>query len=267
MFKKNLIIAGLIALSIHAALIMMSPNITSEPEVVFRKGESSLKMNLVPSVTSTASTKSINNTQKNVQKVEEKIIDNPEPVKKPEKLKVGSATSTKPVIDIQENIRKVEDKIIETPDEMQVKVENKVVLPKREITYSAEYFKAQNEINSKQPQIQKNNTDTQDSKEIIADVKAKGVTMGAVVQNVFKPEYPSSCKRQGHEGVTVLEVTILSNGKRGNISIIRSAGCKSLDKAAIKSLKKAAYIPAKRLGVPLTTAKKISFNFKLEDYQ
>ena len=237
MYKKNLIIAGSIALSLHAAVVMMMPEVTSEPKVIFRKGESSLKMNLVPSVASTASIKSIN-TQKNIQKVEEKKIDNPQPVKKPQIIEKG-----------------------------QIKVEEKIVQETKEITYSAEYFKTQNEIKTKQPQIQKNNTATQNSKEIIADVKVKGVTMGAMVKNVFKPSYPSSCKRLGHEGATVLKVTILSKGKCGSIEIIKSAGCESLDKAAIKALKKAKYIPAKRLGVPFTTIKKIAFNFKLEDYK
>jgi protein TonB len=216
---------------------MMMPEVTSEPKVIFRKGESSLKMNLVPSVASTASIKSIN-TQKNIQKVEEKKIDNPQPVKKPQIIEKG-----------------------------QIKVEEKIVQETKEITYSAEYFKTQNEIKTKQPQIQKNNTATQDSKEIIADVKVKGVTMGAMVKNVFKPSYPSSCKRLGHEGATVLKVTILSKGKCGSIEIIKSAGCESLDKAAIKALKKAKYIPAKRLGIPFTTTKKLAFNFKLEDYK
>ena len=237
MYKKNLIIAGSIALSLHAAVVMMMPEVTSEPKVIFRKGESILKMNLVPSVASTASIKSIN-TQKNIQKVEEKKIDNPQPVKKPQIIEKG-----------------------------QIKVEEKIVQETKEITYSAEYFKTQNEIKTKQPQIQKNNTATQDSKEIIADVKVKGVTMGAMVKNVFKPSYPSSCKRLGHEGATVLKVTILSKGKCGSIEIIKSAGCESLDKAAIKALKKAKYIPAKRLGIPFTTTKKLAFNFKLEDYK
>ncbi len=62
-------------------------------------------------------------------------------------------------------------------------------------------------------------------------------------------------------------MTILSNGKRGNIDIIKSAGCESLDKVAIKALKGAKYIPVKRLGVSFTAKKKIAFNFKLEDYQ
>ena len=117
------------------ALIMISPNVTSEPEVIFKKGESSLKINLVPSVASTASAKSINDIKEDIQKVEEKKIDNPEPVKKPEKRKVASVTSAKPVIDIQENVRKVEDKIIENPEKKQVKIEEKVEHEKQEITY------------------------------------------------------------------------------------------------------------------------------------
>jgi len=241
MYKKNLIIAGSIALSLHVALIMISPNVTSQPKVVLRKGESSLKMNLVPSVASTAS---INNTQKKVQKVEEKKNNNPQPVKKPQIIE-------------KEQI-KVEKKIVH-------EIVEKVEQENQEITYGAEYFKTQKEINTKQPQKQENNTATQNSKEIIADVKVKGVTMGAMVKNVYKPSYPSSCKRQGHEGTTVLKVTILSKGKCGSIEIIKSAGCESLDKAAIKALKKAKYIPAKRLGVPFTTTKKLAFNFKLED--
>jgi len=228
MYKKNLIIAGLIALALHIVLIMPL-TVTSEPEVIFKKGESSLKMHLVPSVASTASTKSIE--------------------------------------EIQEDIHKVEEKKIETLKKEQVRVEESVIHKKEEVTYSAEYFKTQKEINTKQPQKQKNNTATQNSKEIIADVKVKGVTMGAMVKNVFKPSYPSSCKRLGHEGATVLKVTILSKGKCGSIEIIKSAGCESLDKAAIKALKKAKYIPAKRLGIPFTTTKKLAFNFKLEDYK
>ncbi len=239
MYKKNLIIAGSIALSLHAAVVMMMPEVTSEPKVIFRKGESSLKMNLVPSVASTASIKSIN-TQKNVQKVEGKKNDNPQPVKKPQIIE-------KEQVKVEEEVKKGNEE--------------------KEITYGSEYFKTQKKINTKEPQIQKHNTATQNSKEIIADVKVKGVTMGAMVKNVFKPSYPSSCKRQGHEGTTVLEVKILSKGKCGSIEIIKSAGCESLDKAAIKALKKAKYIPAKRLGVSFTTTKKLAFNFKLEDYK
>jgi TonB family protein len=237
MYNRNLIISGLIAVILHIVLIMPLA-VTSESKVIFKKGESSLKMHLVPSVASIASKKTIDDVQKDIHKVEEKKIDNPGPIKKPE-----------------------------IPKKEKVKVEEKVEHEKQEIAYSTEYFKTQKKPIKKQAQIQKNNTATQDSKEVIADVKVKGVTIGAMVKNVFKPSYPSSCKRQGHEGITVLEVTILSNGKCGNIKMIRSAGCESLDKAARKALKKAVFIPAMRLGIPFTTTKKLAFNFKLEDYQ
>ncbi len=260
MYKRNLIISGLIALALHAAVVI-TPSATSEPEVIFKKGESSLKMHLVPSAASTASTKSIHDMQE-VQKVEERT----------EHQKTEPVAVTEPVNKIQKQVRKVEEKMIESQNpvekpeksiEKQIKVEDVVVQKEKEINYRAEYFKPDSKINKKQ--IQKQNVTTNNSKEIIADVKAKGVTTGVTVKNVFKPSYPFSCKRKGHEGTTVLEVTILSNGKRGNIDIIKSAGCESLDKAAIKALKGAKYIPAKRLGVSFTAKKKLAFNFKLED--
>ncbi len=61
----------------------------------------------------------------------------------------------------------VKQEIKNTVEEEIIEQEN------QEITYSAEYLKTQKETNTKQPQIQKNNTSTQDSKEIIADVMIK----------------------------------------------------------------------------------------------
>ncbi|GAX62604.1 Heavy metal efflux pump, CzcA family [Candidatus Scalindua japonica] len=106
MFKKNLIIAGSIALSLHAAFIMLSPNITSEPEVIFRKGESSLKMNLVPSIASTASANPVNEVKEEVQKVEEKTVEKPKPIKKIEEQKIAA----KPVTVVTEDVQKVQKK-------------------------------------------------------------------------------------------------------------------------------------------------------------
>jgi len=233
MYKKNLIIAGFTALALHAAVIIV-PTVTSGPEVIFKKGESSLKMHLIPSVASTASVKSIDNIQEDVSELEEKPIENPEPLQEPE-----------------------------ASEDEQVKAEKYVKQTKEEPIYSTEYFETQKEINNKPPQIQKRDTTAIDSKEIIADIKEKGVITGAVIKDVLKPFYPSSCKRRGHEGTTVLEVTILSNGTCGNVDIINTAGCESLDKAALQALKKADFIPAMRLGVPFTATKKIAFNFKL----
>jgi protein TonB len=60
-----------------------------------------------------------------------------------------------------------------TEEKIEQKIIEKVEQENKEITYGAEYFKTKKEINTKQPQIQENNTATQDSKEIIADVVIK----------------------------------------------------------------------------------------------
>ena len=274
MYKKNLLIAGLISLALHTAAVM-KPSVTSEPEVIFKKGESSLKMHLVPSVTSVASSKSMNDMQ-DTKKDEEKTVTNPKPLPEREHRKTEPVAVKKSLQDIQKRVSKAEEKTINNPKSLEKaeqqeenqKDEDSVEKTEEEITYSAQYFKTKKkEVDIKKSQIQERKAAALDSNEIIADVKVKGVTMGATINNVFKPFYPSSCKRQGHEGTTVLEVIILSKGKCGNIDIIQSAGCKSLDKAALKALRKAVFIPARRLGVPFTTTKKIAFNFKLEDYQ
>lgn len=240
MYKKNLIIAGLIALSLHAALVM-APTVTSEPEVIFKKGESSLKMHLIPSAASVASTKSINDIQKDVNQAEEQTIEDHKPLRKPEITKKEFTQNQGENPSFSSHFEQKEKGLAAT---------SKKVL-----------------FDNEQLQNQQTDISTINSKEIIADVKEKGVVMGAVIKDVFKPFYPSSCKRRGHEGTTVLEVTILSNGTCGNVNIINTAGCKSLDNAALQALKKADFIPAMRLGAPFTTTKKIAFNFKLEDYK
>ncbi|NOG84487.1 MAG: TonB family protein [Planctomycetes bacterium] len=263
-------IAGLIALALHAAVVI-TPNVTSEPEVVFKKGESSIEMHLVPSVASVASRKPVKDS-KRPHEVEKETVEVPKPLQKPERQKAEPVAISNPVNEIKKPLHTLEEKALDTLQplqkpkksiEKQVKVEADIVQKPKEIAYSAKYFKPDN--TAKDKPVPKQSKSTNNSKEIIADVKVKGVTTGAMVKNVFKPSYPLSCKRQGHEGTTILEVTILSNGKRGNIDIVKSAGCKSLDKAAIKALKKAKYIPAKRIGVPFTASKKIVFHFKLED--
>lgn len=263
MYKNNLIIAGSIALAIHAALVM-APAVTSEPEVVSRKGESSLKMHLIPSMASVASTKSVNRIREVIHKEEAKVTDNHNPLPKPETPKENR------------NKAEVNGELTRKFDVVSKALSSKAVSKAEDIggfrdnlkieeeTYRAEYFEAEKQANVKSS-IQEQDTTAMESKEVTADVKVKGIVEGAVINNVFKPFYPSNCKRLGHEGTTVLEVKILSNGKCGDIDVIRSAGCKSLDKAARQALKKADFIPAKRLGVSFTTTKKIAFNFKLED--
>ncbi|MBN2435913.1 MAG: energy transducer TonB [Spirochaetes bacterium] len=47
------------------------------------------------------------------------------------------------------------------------------------------------------------------------------------------PNYPYSARRFGHEGEVILEIEITSDGKSGHVSVVKSSGYPSLDRAAI----------------------------------
>ena len=79
-----------------------------------------------------------------------------------------------------------------------------------------------------------------------------------------KPPYPRIARRRGYEGVVVLKVEILPNGRVGELRIRRSSGHHILDKSALKTVKKWRFIPAKRGVDPIRIWAEIPIKFKLE---
>jgi protein TonB len=61
-----------------------------------------------------------------------------------------------------------------------------------------------------------------------------------------KPRYPDSARRAGAQGVTMLRVRVLENGRVGDIVVERSAGFRDLDLAAVNAVKKWRFEPARR---------------------
>jgi TonB family protein len=59
-----------------------------------------------------------------------------------------------------------------------------------------------------------------------------------------KPRYPESARRAGAQGVTVLKLRILENGKVGQVIIEKSAGHPDLDLEAAEAVKKWLFEPA-----------------------
>jgi TonB family protein len=61
-----------------------------------------------------------------------------------------------------------------------------------------------------------------------------------------KPRYPESARRAGVQGVTLLRVRVLENGRVGDVLIDQSAGFRDLDLAAVDAVKKWLFEPARR---------------------
>jgi len=59
-----------------------------------------------------------------------------------------------------------------------------------------------------------------------------------------KPLYPQEARKRGYEGVVVLRVEVLSNGRVGQIEIKKSSGYEVLDRSALTAVKQWRFIPA-----------------------
>jgi len=79
-----------------------------------------------------------------------------------------------------------------------------------------------------------------------------------------KPPYPRIARRRGYEGIVVLKVEILSNGRVGEVRVKRSSGHHILDRSALKTVKKWKFIPAKRGEDPIRIWAEIPIKFDLE---
>jgi TonB family protein len=61
-----------------------------------------------------------------------------------------------------------------------------------------------------------------------------------------KPRYPEAARRAGAEGITILKVNVLKNGRVGEVLIEKSAGFRELDLSAMEAVKKWLFEPARR---------------------
>ncbi len=79
-----------------------------------------------------------------------------------------------------------------------------------------------------------------------------------------KPRYPRIARRKGYEGIVVLKVEILPNGRVGEIRVKKSSGYRVLDRSARKTVKKWKFIPAKRGKDPIGIWAEVPIRFELD---
>lgn len=105
-----------------------------------------------------------------------------------------------------------------------------------------------------------------------ADTKAAPTVVEAATQARFDadylrnppPPYPPLSRRMGEEGKVVLRVTVSPQGTAEEIEIKASSGSQRLDDAAVNTVKRWKFIPAKRGDVPVQSRVLVPIIFKLE---
>jgi protein TonB len=78
-----------------------------------------------------------------------------------------------------------------------------------------------------------------------------------------KPNYPMIARRSGYEGIVLLRVFVLENGRVGKIELEKSSGYGILDKSAIDAVKDWVFIPGKKNGVPIPSWVTVPIRFEL----
>ncbi|WAK02355.1 energy transducer TonB [Methylobacter sp. YRD-M1] len=77
------------------------------------------------------------------------------------------------------------------------------------------------------------------------------------------PEYPEIAMERGWEGRVLMKVHVQPDGKPDEISVIQSSGKKVLDDAAVSTVKKWSFVPAKRGDTPIAGWVTVPITFNL----
>lgn len=80
-----------------------------------------------------------------------------------------------------------------------------------------------------------------------------------------RPPYPMVARRMGYQGKVVLNVEVLSDGRAGQVLLQHGSGHEILDNAALQTVKTWRFLPARRLGQPVTQWFLVPIKFSLEN--
>jgi protein TonB len=78
-----------------------------------------------------------------------------------------------------------------------------------------------------------------------------------------KPEYPAQARDQGLQGLVLLRVRVLPDGKSGEVLVERSSGHAILDQAALRAVKAWHFVPATRNGIAVASWASVPVRFSL----
>lgn len=97
----------------------------------------------------------------------------------------------------------------------------------------------------------------------VVEEKVTPPVAGADYLNNPAPEYPEIAMERGWEGKVLLKVHVQPDGKPDSVSVAKTSGQKVLDDAAVKTVYKWSFVPAKRGDTPIAGTVTVPMNFKL----
>ncbi len=89
-------------------------------------------------------------------------------------------------------------------------------------------------------------------------------SIGATIKQLLPPAYPLISRRLNQDGVVVLEVEVMPDGKIGQILVLEDPGHPALVRACLEAARSASYTPASFNGQPVRSKLTLPpFRFKL----
>ncbi len=81
-----------------------------------------------------------------------------------------------------------------------------------------------------------------------------------------RPAYPPLARLRGYQGVVVLFVEVLADGRVGQVGVRRSTGHEMLDRAALEAVRSWRFEPGLKEGRAVTMSVEVPFRFILNEY-
>ncbi|MFH1969073.1 MAG: energy transducer TonB [Verrucomicrobiota bacterium] len=96
-----------------------------------------------------------------------------------------------------------------------------------------------------------------------ADEFSKGIQGLPRMSAGVRPVYPLGARHRGEQGNVTVRVQVNTDGQVKWVAIAMSSGHLELDQAALKALRRACFVPARRNGKPVASESLIVFRFQL----
>jgi TonB family protein len=83
--------------------------------------------------------------------------------------------------------------------------------------------------------------------------------------NAARPAYPLMARMRGYEGMVLLAVQVLTDGRAGEVRIKKSSGYVLLDQSALNAVRAWRFEPARKMDTPLVMTVDIPIRFSLSE--
>jgi len=191
-------------------------------------------------------------------------------IKKVEAIEITLVKTSIPESILKKSIKKqksVIKKIKENPKKVSKNkhIKDKKLKAELEIKEDLKFHIRENEIKTKKiSEVYKQKTEGKSENNIISLKETVTLAVPNYNENP-KPNYPIVARRRAYEGIVILKVKVLEDGRVGEVKLLKSSGYSSLDNSAIKTVKKWQFIPGEKGNTPIAMWVNVPIRFELED--